>query len=332
MVLPPWLQSTPHGLFCAPAACFIDPRRPVDRAVVTHAHADHARPGCGLYLATPETARLLRLRLGATIAVQELPYGERLDLGGVGLSLHPSGHIRGAAQVRLEHRGEVWVVTGDVKTAPDPTCLPYEPVRGHGLVLESTFGLPVFRWPDPQAVVAEILDWWRQNAAEGRTSLLFAYALGKAQRLLAALPAGPGPVFLHPALEAPTAAYREGGVPMAPARRIEASEARGGRASALVLAPPSAAGRGPPHAARGFASGWMRLRGMRRRRALDRGFVLSDHADWPGLLAVVRESGAERVFLVHGSAPVLARFLQERGLQAEAAPPEAPGEEDEATP
>jgi len=303
--------------------------------VVTHAHADHARPGCGSYLATPETARLLRLRLGAAIAVQELPYGEILDLGGVRLSLHPSGHIRGAAQVRLEHRGEVWVVTGDVKTAPDPTCLPYEPVRGHGLVLESTFGLPVFRWPEPAAVVAELLDWWRGNAAEGRTSLLFAYALGKAQRILAALPAGAGPIFLHPALEAPTAAYRAEGVRLAPARRLAAAGARGDLASALVLAPPSAAaapGPGRSPAARAFASGWMQLRGMRRRRALDRGFVLSDHADWPGLLAVVRQSGAERVLLVHGSAPELARFLQELGLRAEAAPQEAAGEEDEVWP
>ncbi|MEJ5360363.1 MAG: ligase-associated DNA damage response exonuclease [Desulfobacterales bacterium] len=335
-MLPPWLQVTADGLFCPPAGVHIDPRRPVARAVVSHAHADHARPGCGGYLATPETARLLRLRLGQAVSVQELSWGEPLVLGGVRLSFHPSGHIRGAAQVRLERAGEVWVVTGDVKTAPDPTCLPYEPVRGHGLVLESTFALPVFRWPDPATVIADLLAWWRDNAEQGRPSLLFAYALGKSQRILASLPPDAGPVLLHGALEAPTAAYREGGVRLRPARRLAAAGAGEDLRGALVLAPPSAAGtpwmRRFAGAGRAFASGWMQIRGLRRRRALEAGFVLSDHADWPGLFEVIRQSGAPRVLLVHGFAAELARALREAGLAAEASPADPPREEDEAPP
>ncbi len=336
MILPPWLQATASGLFCAPAGCHIDPRRPVARAVVSHAHADHARPGCGRYLATPETARLLRLRLGEAIPVQELAWGRTLVLNGVRLSFHPSGHIRGAAQVRLEHAGEVWVVTGDVKTASDPTCLPYEPVRGHGLVLESTFALPIFRWPDPAAVFADLLAWWRKNAEEDRPSLLFAYALGKSQRILASLPPDAGPVFLHGALEAPTAVYREDGVRLSAARRLAATEAPENLRGALILAPPAAsespAMRRLAAAGRAFASGWMQIRGFRRRRALEAGFVLSDHADWPGLFAVIRQSGAERVFLVHGFAEELARTLRAAGLAAEASAAEHEREEDEAPP
>jgi len=241
----------------------------------------------------------------------------------VRVSLHPAGHILGSAQVRVEHRGEVWVVTGDYKTERDPTCAPFEPLRCHTLVTESTFGLPIYRWRPQAEVFAEIDDWWRTNVAAGRTSVLFAYALGKAQRLMAGVDASIGPILLHGAMSRFTRAYREAGVALPEARwaddaSIKATKA--GRSRALVLAPPSAQGsswmRRFDPSSTAFASGWMQIRGARRRQALDRGFAISDHADWDGLLATVRATGAERVWVTHGYSAVLARWLREQGLDA----------------
>ncbi len=316
------INATAQGWYCPAAGIHIDPRRPVARAVITHAHADHARRGSGAYLATPECARLLKARLGPGIPVQELPYGVPLEIGGLRLSLHPAGHLLGSAQVRLERGGEVWVVTGDFKRDPDPTCAPFEPLRCHTLLTECTFGLPVFRWPAPETVMAGIGAWWRANAAAGRPSLLLAYALGKAQRILAGLDSTIGPIIAHGAIEQINEVYREAGVRLPPTRPMPATRARDDIAGALVLAPPAADGspwmRRVAGASRAFASGWMQIRGNRRRRSLDRGFVLSDHADWSRLLATVRESGAERILLTNGYAAEMERFLRERGVTAEA--------------
>jgi putative mRNA 3-end processing factor len=326
------LRSTPQGWHCPAAGIHIDPRRPVPRAVITHAHADHPRGGCGAYLATPESARLLKARLGPDITVQELPYGTPLAIGPLRLSLHPAGHLLGSAQVRLARGGEVWVATGDFKRDPDPTCAPFEPLRCHTLLTECTFGLPVFRWPAPQAVMAAIGEWWRDNAAAGRPSLLMAYSLGKAQRLLAGIDATIGPILVHDAIEQMTQLYREAGIGLPPTRPMPETGGKGAVAGALVLAPPAADGsawmRRAAGASRAFASGWMQIRGNRRRRALDRGFVLSDHADWGQLLETIRESGAERILLTHGYAPEMERFLTERGFAAEAVDA-APGSERE---
>jgi putative mRNA 3-end processing factor len=314
------IELTESGLYCLEGNVFIDPWRPVERAVITHAHSDHARPGCGSYLATPQTALLIKARLGPDVKIQDVNYGEAIDLNGVRLSLHPAGHILGSAQVRLERNGEVWVVTGDFKRGPDPTCTPFEPLRCDTLVTESTFGLPIFCWPAAEAVTTEISDWWRRNAATGRTSLLFAYSLGKAQRILAGVDASIGPIFIHGAIDPITQVYREAGVSLPPTRAVEAATGRQELAGALVLAPPAAEGstwmRRFVRASRAFASGWMQIRGNRRRRALDRGFVLSDHADWMGLLETIDASGAERIWVSHGYAAETARFLTERGLSA----------------
>jgi putative mRNA 3-end processing factor len=324
------LETTAAGIYCRSAQFFIDPGRPVEWAVITHAHVDHARAGCGSYLATPECARLLRARIGHGITVQELPYGSPLVLDGLRLSLHPAGHILGSAQVRLERNGEVWVVTGDFKRGPDPTCTPFEPLRCHCLVTESTFGLPIFCWPAAEAVTTEISDWWRRNAATGRTSLLFAYSLGKAQRILAGVDASIGPIFTHGAIDPITQVYREAGVSLPPTRAVEAATGRQELAGALVLAPPAAEGstwtRRFVRTSRAFASGWMQIRGNRRRRALDRGFVLSDHADWQGLLDTIEASGAEHIRVTHGYAAEIAQFLREKGRSAEADGPAFGGE------
>lgn len=333
MTTPDLLQLTDHGLYCPEGDFYIDPWQGVERAVITHAHADHARPGSRHYLTARPGEQVLRLRLGPEPAVQAVEYGEPVTLNGVRVSLHPAGHILGSAQVRVEARGEVWVVSGDYKVEPDPTCAPFEPVRCHTYVTESTFGLPIYRWPAQAEVFAEVHAWWRANREAGRPSLLFAYALGKAQRLLAGLDPSAGPVYTHGAVEKLNDAYRAAGVSLPPTQHV--GSARGGDwATALVVAPPSAQGtpwtRRFGAASTGFVSGWMHIRGARRRRAVDRGFVLSDHADWPGLLGAVRATGAERVWVTHGYTAVLARWLREQGLDAHTVQTRFEGERDDA--
>ena len=208
----PLLETTGQGLYCAAGGFFVDPWRPVDRAVVTHAHADHACAGCGCYLTTRSGEGVLRARIGIDAAIDALAYGETIDQNGVTISLHPAGHILGSAQVRVEHRGEVWVVSGDYKVEPDPTCTAFEPVRCHVFVSESTFGLPVYRWPSQDAVFAAINAWWRANQDEGKASVLFGYALGKAQRLLAGIDSSIGPIACHGAVEKLNQAYRAEGI------------------------------------------------------------------------------------------------------------------------
>jgi putative mRNA 3-end processing factor len=314
----------PEGLYCPAGDFHIDPWRPVARAVITHAHADHARGGHGHYLAAAVGEGVLRARLG-DVRLQTLAYGERIDHFGVRLSLHPAGHVLGSAQVRLEHGGQVWVVSGDyfVSGAGDanPTCAAFEPVPCHCFITESTFGLPIYRWRAQREVFADIDDWWRANAAAGRPSLLMGYSFGKAQRLLAGVDASIGTIVVHGAVEPLNRAYRAAGVALPATRLVSEVSDKAELKSALVVAPPSAAG-GPwsrrfAAASDAFASGWMQVRGTRRRRGVDRGFVLSDHADWPGLLQAIAATGCERVIVTHGYEAVLQRCLQEQGLQAQ---------------
>ena len=313
--------ARPEGLYCPPGDFYIDPWRPVDRAVITHGHSDHARRGNGHYLATAAGAGILRKRLGDDISLQTLAYGEQIDHHGVRLSLHPAGHVLGSAQVRLEYGGEVWVASGDYKVEDDGTCAPFEPVRCHTFITESTFGLPIYRWVPQPVLFADINDWWRGNAELGRTSVLFCYAFGKAQRLLSGLEASIGPIVSHGAVEPLNQLYREAGVALPPTSYLSEISDPASLRRAMVLAPPSAAG--SPWMKRfgdyadGFASGWMQLRGTRRRRGVDRGFVMSDHADWPGLQQAIKATGAERVFVTHGQVHVMVRWLQEQGLQAQ---------------
>lgn len=321
------LELTDAGLYCPAGQFHIDPWRPVDRAVVTHAHADHLRWGSKHYLVTKAGETVTRTRLGPNSAIQTAEYGESVSVNGVSVSFHPAGHLLGSGQVRVEHRGEVWVVSGDYKTAPDPTCAPFEPVRCHLFVTESTFGLPIYRWETPEAIFAGVNSWWRANAAAGKCSIVYGYALGKAQRILASVDPSVGPIYTHGATEKLVRAYRHAGVPLPETKLVPEAvggrkrSAGGGWAGALVLAPPSAHGSAwsrkfAPSSA-GIASGWMRIRGTRRRKAVDRGFVISDHADWPGLLSSVKATGAERVWVTHGYTAVLVRYLRELGLDAE---------------
>ena len=331
------IVQRPEGLYCPAGDFHIDPWKPVARAVITHAHGDHARRGHGAYLAQAQSAGVLRARLGADISLQTLAYGERIDVNGVRLSLHPAGHVLGSAQVRLEHAGQVWVASGDYKLQDDGTCAPFEPVRCDVFITESTFGLPIYRWQSQAALMAEINAWWQANAAAGRCSIVYAYAFGKAQRILHGADASIGPLICHGAVEPLNAAYRAEGVALPPTPLVtHPGIDKAVLPRALVIAPPSAAGslwlrRFGDHAD-AFASGWMQVRGTRRRRGVDRGFVMSDHADWPGLQQAIAATGAERIIVTHGSVPVMVRWLREQGLQAEGFATEYGGEDDDGLP
>jgi putative mRNA 3-end processing factor len=324
------IAPTARGLFCAAGDFYIDPWRPVDRAVITHAHGDHARAGSSAYLAAACGVPVLRTRLGEDAAIEGLPYGEACDLNGVKVSLHPAGHVLGSSQVRVEYQGEVWVVSGDYKLDPDPTCAPFVPVRCHTFVTESTFGLPIYRWQTPQRIFAGIDDWWRANQVAGRASVVFAYAFGKAQRILASVDHAIGPIVVHGAVDVLNRGYRECGVVLPPTVMVGDLDAKQDYAGALIVAPPSA--QSSPWLRRfgdysdAFASGWMAIRGARRRRAVDQGFVLSDHADWPSLNRAIAATEAERVFVTHGATGPLVQWLNERGVEAHAMKTEFEGE------
>lgn len=315
------LQETPDGLFCPEGDFYVDPWGIVDRAVITHAHGDHARPGSRAYLCASPCAALLERRLEPGAVIEGVPYGRTLQQKNVRVSFHPAGHILGSAQLRIEGPGGVWVVSGDYKRDADPTCEPFEPVRCDTFITESTFALPIFRWDPVPRVIGELLQWWEANRAAGLASILFCYTLGKAQRILAELSAHTDRrVLVHGAMVSMTDAYRRAGVRMLDTDVLVERARNMPTAGELILAPLSA--RGTPWMRRlgdfsdAFASGTMRVRGMRRQRNVDRGVVLSDHADWPALLATIAEVGASRVLTTHGYPEPLARYLREQGIDS----------------
>jgi len=313
------VELTDRGLFCPRGEFYVDPWSPVDRAVITHSHGDHLRWGSRRYLTTASNVSILRVRVG-DVDVTGLEFGERQTVGDVQVSFHPAGHILGSAQVRIEHRGEVCVVSGDYKLEADPTCPTFEPVRCRHFITEATFALPVYRWIEPAAVMREIDAWWLANQQEKRTSVLFAYALGKAERLLAGLVERHGPILVHGALQRLLPAYRAAGIDLPEVAHASAESVKKAEGQALVVAPPSAMGSpwlrkfGP--ISTGSASGWMRVRGARRRRGVDRGFVLSDHADWSGLCRAIEATQCEELWVTHGFTEPFARYWVERGLNA----------------
>ena len=312
------LTFTDRGIYCPQGDFYIDPWRPVDRALITHGHSDHARMGHGTYLATHQALPVIRHRLGA-INASGIAYGETQSINGVSVSFHPAGHVPGSAQIRVEHKGEVWVVSGDYKTEPDGLAEPFTPVSCHTFISECTFGLPVFHWQPQAQIIKDIAEWWASNAAQGITSVLGAYSFGKAQRLMAALPAL-GPILTHGAVEDTTAILRAQGYSLPATTRATAAITPKTHPGALVIAPPSALGsawvnRFAP-TSEAFASGWMALRGIRRRRSLGTGFAISDHADWPGLNAAIRETGASRVFVTHGYTAPFRHWLEDQGYDA----------------
>lgn len=313
------LSFTSNGIFCAEADVYIDPWRQVDKAIITHGHADHSRWGNKEYIAHHHSVPIMKSRLG-NISIEGIDYNETFKINGVTFSLHPAGHIPGSSQVRVEHKGEIWVVSGDYKLTDDGFSAPFEPVKCHTFITECTFGLPVFRWKDQNEVLTEINNWWKGNKEKGITSILVAYSLGKAQRLLAGIDHAIGKVYTHGAIENMNEVIRDMGLRLPPSIQITREISKEEFKGELIIAPPSAIGspwirKFHPYSV-GIASGWMALRGTRRRRAADRGFVLSDHADWDGLNSAIKATGAEKIITTHGYTDIFTEWLRQKGYDA----------------
>ncbi|MCA1777387.1 MAG: ligase-associated DNA damage response exonuclease [Loktanella sp.] len=324
------LTFTDRGIYCPAGDFHIDPWRPVDRALITHGHADHSRWGMKRYLATGAAAPVMRHRLGEDARIETIAFGEERRIGDATVSYHPAGHVPGSAQIRVAVKGEVWVASGDYKVVPDGLSEPFEPVRCHAFITECTFGLPVFKWTAQDVLKQQINDWWRSNKADGRFSLLGAYALGKAQRLLRSVDADIGPILTHGAIENTNDVMRGQDIALPDTIRVTGEMDVRDYPGALVLATPGALAQ--PWARKfgqrstAFASGWMALRGVRRRRAMDRGFIVSDHADWDGLNTAIRETGAEKVFATHGYTASFQKWLSDQGYDAHIVSTEYSGE------
>lgn len=327
----PLLEFSPAGIYCPQGDFYIDPWRAVHTALITHAHSDHARRGSTVYLAHKHSENVLRLRLGSDISLATVEYGQKLVKNGVEVSFHPAGHIVGSAQIRVAYRGEVWVVSGDYKTEDDGISCAFEPLRCHTFVTESTFGLPIFKWKPQQEIYDAVNRWWAQNRSEGRVSILCGYALGKAQRLMSGLDASLGRIYVHGAIANVNEALAQTGLQLPPWQRVEKASNKKDFEGSIIIAPPTAINspwlrRFQPYST-ALASGWMQLRGNKRRAALDCGFVLSDHADWEGLLRAVAATQAERVIVTHGYTHIFSRYLREQGMDAQAVETRFEGEQ-----
>lgn len=314
----PLLEFTDKGIYCNAAKVFIDPWKPVDKAIISHGHADHSRWGHKEYITHHRNVPIIKHRLG-DINVSGKKWGEVFSINNVTFSLHPAGHIIGSSQIRVEHKGEVWVFTGDYKDEDDGISTPFEPIKCHTFITECTFGLPAFKWTPQKEVFENINQWWAENKAEGKTSVLFGYSLGKAQRLLKYLNTDIGKIYTHGAIENMTEVLRHL-VDFPKTTLITKETKKEELLGNVVLAPPSAHGgtwirKMVPYVT-ASASGWMTFRGARRRRAIDKGFVLSDHCDWEGLLKSIKATGTEKVICTHGYTEIFSRYLRELGYDA----------------
>jgi putative mRNA 3-end processing factor len=330
-----FIQFTDRGIYCEQANVYLDPWKPVEKALITHGHADHARPGHQHYLCTEGSKAIIQYRLNTTSPVQSVQYGEVIMINGVNFSFHPAGHIPGSAQIKIEYKGEVWVFSGDYKTDDDGLSTPFEPIRCNTFITESTFGLPIYKWRPQAEIFGDINTWWKKNNLEGKVSILAGYSLGKAQRILKNVDPSIGKIFTHGAIENINKIIRNEGADMPPTLQIVKETKKQEWQGALILCPPSAIGsiwmrKFQPYSL-GIASGWMSLRGTRRRRGADRGFALSDHADWAGLNSAVQETGASCVYVTHGYTEVFSKWLSEKGIEAHAVKTQYEGELSEIT-
>ena len=313
------LVHTALGLYCPKADLYLDPWKPVKKAILSHGHADHARWGSSSYLCTPTAAPVIKYRLG-DINLETLPFGEEKLINGVSFSFHPAGHILGSAQIKVSYKGEIVVFSGDYKTANDGFSEAFEPVKCHTFITESTFGLPVYHWQDQKWVFNEMEEWCKNNRNNGQLSILYGYSLGKAQRILQGLPESVGPIFTHSTIEAVLNVMRNQGVSLKNTMPVNEHLTRAELLSGVIIAPPAVQNsnwlKKFEPIRNGVVSGWMALRGARRRRNADKGFVLSDHADWEGLNKAISLTGAENVFVTHGYTDILSKWLIDKGLNA----------------
>jgi len=310
------LKVLEQGLFCTAGEFFIDAWKPVPVCIVTHAHGDHAYQGHGLYIATKETLLIIHKRFGYEVPSKSVEYGEKFKMGKAWVSLHPAGHILGSSQIRIETANELTVVSGDYKRSFDATCQPFEVIKCDIFVTESTFALPIYQWPTEETILQQINEWWEENAANDHPSVLFCYSLGKAQRIMSLLANQKDKtIYLHGAVLSCSELYQQLGIEMVSFKPVSENAKGSTFSKDLILAPPSAIGtpwlKRFPSCRLAFASGWMEVRGVRRRKALDRGFILSDHADWNALIQTIEETEAKIILTTHGNAALLAQFLRE---------------------
>lgn len=315
------LKFTDKGIFCPKANVYIDPWKPVDYAIITHAHADHSRYGNKYYLSHHLSKPIIQHRLGKNINIESVDYGEGPTINGVKFTFYPAGHIIGSAQIKVEYKGEIWVVSGDYKLEKDGLATPYEAIKCNVFITECTFGLPIFKWKPQQLVFDEINSWWKKNKEEGKTTLLSGYSLGKAQRLLQGLDHSIGKIYTHGAVENTNKVIRDMGIALAETHYCDPELDSKNYQGAIVIAPPSALGSSWQKRFKNFetgiASGWMNMRGPRRMRAADRGFVLSDHADWEGLNSAIGATECEKVIVTHGYTHLFAKWLNEKGIETQ---------------
>ena len=326
------IEFSDKGLYCREGNFYIDPWQPVDRAIITHAHSDHARAGCKFYLCHHYTKPLLQARLGDYL-YQSVEWNEAVDMNGVRVSLHPAGHIIGSSQIRVEYKGEVWVVSGDYKIIDDGISGAFEPVKCHVFITESTFGLPIYKWKPQDEIYNDIKSWIQKNQSKNISSVLIAYSLGKAQRVLQPVSEVTDVIYVHGAIANMQTALENSGWKFPKVERITRDTPKSKLTGSVIIAPPSADGtswmkRFSPSST-GVCSGWMQVRGSMRRRNADAGFAFSDHADWDGLLTAIHATGAEKVYATHGFQSALSRYLNEHGIEAAEVHTEYGNDEDE---
>ena len=313
------IQNTPKGLYCTVADVYIDPQKPVHRALITHGHSDHALSGHRYYLCTRLTAAVIKLRLGSFIQIQVVEFGEKITINNVQFSFHPAGHIPGSAQIRVEYKGEVWVVTGDYKTEPDKVSGNYELLKCNTLVTETTFALPIYQWQPQAFTMREILNWYKYNLDLGKSSVILAYALGKSQRIIQNIPEEIS-IYTHTTVEDTNKVLRESGLELRKTIQINSRVAKKDIQRGITIAPSSILNtplmRALESPALGYASGWMTLNRFRKQQTAEAGFVLSDHVDWNELNQVVNECNAENIWLMHGYTKEYRRFLIAQGKNA----------------
>jgi putative mRNA 3-end processing factor len=329
------IEFTDRGLYCRAGDFYIDPWKPVPKAIITHAHSDHAKGGNDHYICHPDTLPVLKLRLG-DVSTETLSWNHPVNHHGVSVSLHPAGHIIGSSQVRIEYKGEVWVVSGDYKTESDGISGAFEPVKCHTFISESTFGLPIYNWKDQASIFAAIQQWVLSNQSKGKASVITAYSLGKAQRVLQCVSAITKNIYVHGAIWNTHQALVNAGMQLPEVKKVTPDLSKDAYKNAVIIAPPSADGtpwmkRFTPYSV-GICSGWMQVRGNVRRRNADAGFALSDHADWNGLLGAVKATGAQKVFVTHGFQAAFSRYLNEIGIEAAEVKTEFGKEDDEQVP
>lgn len=311
------LTLTDEGIYCPKADVYIDPWKPVSRALITHAHADHSRWGMKHYMAHEQSVPIIKHRLGEDISISGVQYGQTTVINGVDFTFFPAGHIIGSAQIAVHYKGETWVVSGDYKLESDKTCEPFEPIKCQHFITESTFGLPVFKWTNTSSVIQEVNHWWHTNRSNGITSVLLCYSLGKAQRILSEIDSSIGSIFAHGAIFNMNAVLAQQGLVLPDVNHVTPETAKADLMGSLIIAPPSVQNttwlkRFKPFQI-GITSGWMAIRGTRRRRNPDKAFVLSDHADWTGLNQAIEATGAEHIYVTHGYRHALANWQKELG-------------------